>query len=50
VASMWRWSEVKTYEVSNTAYRRGYGTSEEILPISNQPQNTLSLDISKISR
>lgn len=44
--SRWRWSEVKTCEVSNAAYHRGYGTPEEIAAISNPPQDGLSFDIS----
>lgn len=40
VASLWRWNEVKACEVSKAAYDRGYGTPEEIVPISNQPQDT----------
>ena len=38
-ASRWRWSEMKTCEVSKGAYDRGYGTPEEILPVTNQPRN-----------
>jgi hypothetical protein len=30
VCSRWNWSELKTYAVSNGAYSRGYGQSEEI--------------------
>lgn len=37
---------MKTCEVSNAAYHRGYGTPEEIAPISNPPQDGLSFDIS----
>ena len=32
VRSHWKWSEVKTYGVSKTAYDRGYGTPEEVFP------------------
>lgn len=46
VASLCRWSEVKSCEVSNAAYDRGYGTPEEIVPI-NQPQDEWSVDVSK---
>jgi hypothetical protein len=38
VASLWRWSEMKTCEVSNAAYDRGYGTQEEIVPLGNPPK------------
>ena len=31
VASRWRWGDVKTCAVSRVAYRRGYGTPEEVL-------------------
>src|SRR5713226_1620472 len=33
IASRWRWSEVKTYEVSKMAYDRGYGTPDEVFPV-----------------
>jgi hypothetical protein len=36
VVSQWRWSETKACEVSNEAYDRGYGTPEEIVPITNR--------------
>jgi hypothetical protein len=31
VASRWRWGDVKTCAVSKAAYKRGYGTPEEVL-------------------
>lgn len=46
VASLWRGSEVKSCEVSNAAYSRGYGTPDEIVPI-NRPQDAWSFDVSK---
>jgi len=36
VVSHWTWKETRACEVSNQAYDRGYGTPEEILPVSNQ--------------
>jgi hypothetical protein len=45
VVSPWRWGETKAYEVSHEAYDRGYGTPEEILPLTNQPP--WSFDISR---
>jgi hypothetical protein len=36
VASRWRWSELKTYEVAKEAHLRGYGTPAEIVPINSQ--------------
>jgi len=47
VVSRWRWSQVKSCEVSKAAYGRGYGTPEEIVPVSNQQQNTWSFDITR---
>jgi hypothetical protein len=47
VATLLTWSEVKTCDVSNAAYDRGYGTPEEIVPIRNQPQDAVSLDVSR---
>jgi hypothetical protein len=43
VASVWRWSEVQTCEVSREAYDRGYGTPEEIVQISTRPECIRSL-------
>ena len=34
--SRWKASEMKPCEVSDTAYRRGYGSPEEIIPFSEQ--------------
>jgi len=36
IHSRWRWSELKTYAVSNRAYDRGYGPPEEIVPVNNE--------------
>jgi hypothetical protein len=30
-SSRWRWSEMKTYDVSGQAHERGYGTPDEIV-------------------
>lgn len=35
-ASQWNWSEMKPCEVSKAAYRRGYGSDEEILQLGNR--------------
>lgn len=45
VASRWRSCETKACEVSKAAYERGYGTPEEILPVSEQPE--WSFDLSR---
>jgi hypothetical protein len=37
VVSPWRWREPKACEVSHEAYDRGYGTPEEISPLTNLP-------------
>src|SRR5512146_1585927 len=37
-ASVSRWSESKTFIVSTPAYDRGYGTPDEILPLSSKDQ------------
>ena len=47
LSTLWRWSEVKTCEVSNAAYERGYGSPDEITPIHHQPQEAWSFDVSK---
>ena len=47
VVSRWRWSEVKTCEVSRAAYDRGYGTPEEIVPVNDQPQEEWGFDVSR---
>ena len=39
VSSRWRWSELKTCKVSNAAHQRGYGTSEEIVPVRIPPRS-----------
>lgn len=36
---------MKRCEVSNTAYRRGYGTKEEISQINNQLQESVPFNI-----
>src|SRR5579863_214233 len=40
VASRWRGTGVRTYQVSRAAYERGYGTSEEIVAFGKEPQKT----------
>ncbi len=45
VVSPWIWRETKVCEVSNEAYDRGYGTPEEIVPVTNQ--SPWSFDISR---
>jgi hypothetical protein len=32
-SSEWRWSELKPYEICGTAYRRGYGSQDEVSPL-----------------
>ncbi len=40
IASRWRWSEVKTYEVSKIAFDRGYGTPDEVSSqLDDQPRH-----------
>ncbi len=46
VISRWRWSEVTPCEVSRAAYERGYGTPEEILPVSKP--DAWPLDVSRL--
>jgi len=36
VGTVCRCNDLKSYEVSNAAYYRGYGTAEEIVPIRNR--------------
>jgi hypothetical protein len=38
VASRWKWSDMKEYEVTKAAYERGYGTPDEILLIHSDPK------------
>ncbi len=47
VVSRWRLSEVSTCEVSNTAYRRGYGTIEEVVPVRHLATKAWRLDIAR---
>jgi hypothetical protein len=47
VVSRWRWSEVKTCEVSKAAYDRGYGTAEETAQVNSQPRSVWSFDITR---
>jgi len=44
--TVWRWSEVKTCEVSPMAYERGYGTVDEIVPL-NQSNEPWAFDAAK---
>ena len=37
--SRWKATEVLACEVSKPAYERGYGTSEEIIPVSQESQD-----------
>jgi hypothetical protein len=46
-ASRWKWSEVKTCEVLKTAYDRGYGSSDEILLIDDEPPGSWPFDVSQ---
>ena len=34
ICSCWTWSELKSYAVSNEAYLRGYGSPDEVMPMS----------------
>lgn len=36
--SRWRGSEVRTCEVSDSAYHRGYGSQEEVTFLSDEPR------------
>jgi hypothetical protein len=45
--SVSRWSQVRTCQVSNAAYSRGYGTPEEVAPVSSQTWNSWSFDLSR---
>jgi hypothetical protein len=42
-----RWSRVRSCRVSKAAYSRGYGTPEEVAPVSNQTWTTWSFDITR---
>jgi hypothetical protein len=39
VSSRWRWSELKKYAVSKAAHHRGYGTTQEIVPVNTASGN-----------
>jgi hypothetical protein len=39
-ASVWKWNEVKACEVSKSAYDRGYGTFDEVVPIDDRSRST----------
>jgi hypothetical protein len=45
IVSAWKWRTTKACEVSQEAYDRGYGTPEEISPLTNQ--HSWSLDVSE---
>ena len=47
VASRWKWSEMKKYEVTKAAFDRGYGTPDEILLIQNEAHEAWSPDVSR---
>jgi hypothetical protein len=47
VVSRWRWTEVKTCEVSRVAYARGYGTAEQIVQVNHPPREAWKFDITK---
>lgn len=47
IVSRWKWSEVKTCEVSRAAYDRGYGTAEQIVQMNNPPREPWTVDIAK---
>jgi hypothetical protein len=47
VASRWKWSEMKKYEITKAAYERGFGTSDEILLIQDAPQEAWSPNVSR---
>jgi hypothetical protein len=38
-ANIWKWREAKVCEVSKAAHFRGYGTLDEIRPVTRQPQH-----------
>ena len=42
-----RWSQVRSCRVESAAYSRGYGTTEEVAPASNQTWNSWSFDITR---
>lgn len=44
---VWRWSEMKTCEVSKAAYDRGYGTLDEVVSSDARPQDAWSFDVSR---
>lgn len=45
--SRWTWNEVKICKVSKAAYKRGYGTADEILLIRDHPHEDSYVDVSK---
>lgn len=40
VPSRWRGSELKKYAVSKAAHRRGYGTTQEVVPVEDSTEKT----------
>jgi hypothetical protein len=44
VPSRWRGSEIRTCEVSNSAYRRGYGSPDEVM-FADQRGETIDLSL-----
>jgi len=47
VASRWKWSEVKTCEVWQAAYKRGYGTPDEIVLLEHPPGDAWTFNVSQ---
>jgi hypothetical protein len=43
----WKWSEVMACEVSKAAYKRGYGTPDEILQINPRRDQVRYFDVSR---
>jgi hypothetical protein len=48
IPSRWSWRELKTYAVSNRAHDRGYGPSEDIVPVGNEQQQNTSQGVVEI--
>jgi hypothetical protein len=42
--SRWRWSDVKTFEISKAAHHRGYGTQDEVVPAYRPAHKTWPFD------
>lgn len=47
--SEWRWSELKPYEVCGVAYRRGYGSPNEVSPFERNTDVNRQIELNSVA-